>query len=142
MPEYYTILVEQHTKVLMAETGVTSSTADTMTMMVDLLAHTKAMAVMRATAVDTSCKEYLACKFLLLSNGERYKPLCTHPQNGHAEGKKPCPTTVEGMKTLMVDYKVPRVAAPRASRKDKDNQGRAFAKTQEQEWANTETTLT
>ena len=105
----------------MAEAGVTSSTAYTMTTTVALLAHAKAMSVMRAKAVDTSCKEYLACKFLLLSNGERYKPLRTHLENSHADGKKPYPVTVEGMKTLMVDYKAPGVAAPRAARKDNND---------------------
>ena len=87
----------------MAAAGVTSSTADTMTTTAELLDHAKAIAVMRAKAVESSCEEYLACKFLLLSNGERYKPLRTHLENGHAEGKRPYPTTVEGMKTLMVD---------------------------------------
>jgi hypothetical protein len=66
MPGYHPVLVEQHMEVLIAEAGVTSATADTMTTMAELLAHAKAMAVMRAKAVGTSCEEYLACKFLLL----------------------------------------------------------------------------
>ena len=73
---------------------------------------------MRAKAVDTSYEEYLACKFLLISTGERYTPLRTHLMNGHAEGKKPYPTKVEGMKTLTTNYKAPGVTAPRAARKD------------------------
>ena len=115
-------------EVLMAAAGVTLGAADTMTTTTELLAHAKAMAVMRAKVVEISCKEYLACKFLLLSNGERYKPLRMHFENGHAEGKKPYPTTAEGMKTLMVDYKAPGVAAPRAGRTDNKDQGLAFAK--------------
>ena len=126
--------------VLIAEAGVTSNTADTRTTMTELPAHAKAMTVTRANVVDTSCEEYLACKFLLLSNEERYKPLHTHLENGHAEGKKPYPTIVEGMKTLMVDYKAPGVAAPRATRKDNADQGLFFAETQE--CANTKKTLT
>ena len=112
--------MEQHMELLMNAAWVTSSTADTMTTTAELL-DAKVMTVMRANAVDTSCKEYLACKFLLLSNGERYKPLRTHLENGHVAGKNLYPTTVEGMKTLMVNYKAPGVAAPRATRKDDDN---------------------
>ena len=103
MPGYHPVLVEQHMNVLMAKAGVTSTAADTMTTRTDLLADAEAMAVMRTKPVETSYKEYLAYKFLLLSNGERYKPLHTHLESGLAKGKKPYPTTVEGMKTLMVD---------------------------------------
>ena len=46
------------------------------------------MVPVREKAVETSCKEYIAYKFLLLSNGERYKSLRTHLENGHVEGKK------------------------------------------------------
>ena len=91
----------------MAEAGVTLATADTMATTAELLAHAKAMSVMRAKDMETSCKEYLACKFLLLLNGERYKLLRTHLENGHAKGKKPHPTTVKGITTLMVNYKAP-----------------------------------
>ena len=43
------------------------------------------------------------------------------------------------MKTLMVDYKAPGVAAPGAARKDDNDQGLAFTKTQK--WAKTKKTL-
>ena len=139
VPGYHPVLVEQHMDVLMAEAGVTLATAGTMTTTTKLLAHTETIAVMRAKAAETSCEEYLACKFLLLSNGERYKPLCKHLENRHTKGKKPYPTTVEGTKTLMVDYKTPGVATPRATRKDDDDQGLTFAKIQE--WARMKKTL-
>ena len=88
---YHTVLVEQHMTLLMAAAGVTATTTDTMTTTTDLLSHTKAMSTMREKAVETSCKEYLAYKFLLLSIGERYKPLRTHLENGYSKGKKPYP---------------------------------------------------
>ena len=47
------------------------------------------------------------------------------------EKKEPYLTTVTGMKTLMVEYKALGVKAPRAAKKNKDDQGVAFAKTQE-----------
>jgi hypothetical protein len=95
MPGYHPVLVEQHMELLMEAAGVTSSTAGTLTTTAELLDHAKAMTAMREKAVETSCEEYLACKFLLLSNGERYKPLRTHLENGHAEGKKPYPISVD-----------------------------------------------
>ena len=106
---------------LMAADGVMADTAAIMTRTTNLLTHAKVMAITREKAVETSCEEYLACKFLLLSNGERYTPLRAHLEDGHAEGKKPYPITGEGMKTLMVDYKAQVVAAPRAAKKDEDN---------------------
>ena len=49
---------------------------------------------------------------------------------------------MEGIKTLMGDYKAPGVAAPRTTWKDDNDQGLVFAKTQEPEWANRKKTLT
>ena len=140
MPGYHPVLVEQYMALLMEAVGVMATTADILTITTDLLGDMKGMITMREKAAETSCKEYLACKFLLLSNGERYKPLWTHLENGHTGGKKPHPTTVDGMKTLMVDYKAPGVTAPKATKKDEDNPGLAFAETQE--WVNTKKTLT
>ena len=131
MPGYHPVLVKQHMDVLMTEVGVTAATEGTLTTKEELLAHAEKMAIMRAKAVETSCKEYLACKFLLLSNGEQVTPLRIHLKNGQAKGKKPYPTTVKGMKTLMVDYNAPGVAAPRPGRKDDNDQEFAFAETQE-----------
>ena len=68
-----------------------------------------------------SCKEYLACKCLLLTNGERYKPLWIHLENGNVKGKKPYPLTVKWMKTLMVNYRAWRVTLPEATKKTNNN---------------------
>ena len=123
---YPPVLVEQHMTLLMEAAGMAADTADTMTTTTDLLAHAKAVATMREKAVKTSCEEYIACKFFLLANGERLEPLHTHLENGLSEGKKPYPTTVEGMKTIMVDYKAPGVTAPTAAKKNKDDYGVAL----------------
>ena len=84
MPGYHPVLVEQHMDVQMAEAGVTAATVGTMTTKEELLAHTEKIAVMKMKAMETNCKEYLTCKFILLLNGERFKPLRTHLNNGHA----------------------------------------------------------
>ena len=47
------------------------------------------------------------------------------------EGPKPYPTTLEGMKVLMVDFKASGVMATTAATKNKKDQGVAFAETQE-----------
>ena len=131
MPGYHPMLVEQQMTLLMKAAGVTTTTVDTLTTTIDLLDHPKVMATMREKVVKRSCKEYLLCKFLLLANRERHKPLRTHLENGHIEQKKPYPTIVEDMKTLMADYTVPGGAAPTAARKSVDDQGVVFAETQE-----------
>ena len=81
---------------------------------------------MREKAVKTSCEEYLNYKFLLISNGKRYKPLQTHLKNRHGKSKKPYPTALERINTLMVDYKAPGMAAPQAEKQDKNDQGLDF----------------
>ena len=106
---------------------VTATTVDILKTTTDLLANVKDMATMREKGVKTVCKEYLTCKFLLLANGEKYKPLCTHLENRHTKQRKAYPTTVEEMKTLMVDCKAPGGTAPTTAKKNKDNQEVAFA---------------
>ena len=85
MSGYHPVLVEQHMDVLMTKAGVTAATTGTLTTTTELLSHAEMIAVMKMKAVETSCVEYLACKFLLLPNGERFKPLRTHLKNGHRD---------------------------------------------------------
>ena len=75
MPGYHPVLVEHHLTLLMAAVGVTTDMTATMTSTTNMLAHAKDMATMMGKVVKTSCEEYLACKFLLVSNEERYTPL-------------------------------------------------------------------
>ena len=37
----------------------------------NLMSHTKVMTMMRDKAIATSCREYIAYKFLLLANGQQ-----------------------------------------------------------------------
>ena len=75
MPGYHLVLVEKDVEMLIEAAGVTTTMSNIMTITTNLPAHTRDMVTMREKAVATSFKEYLACKFLLLANGERYKPL-------------------------------------------------------------------
>ena len=88
---------------VMEASRVTASTLGTVMTTTDLLAHTKDMSTMREKVIETSRKEYIACKFLLLANGGRYKSLRTHLEKGHVENKKPRPPTAESIKNLMAD---------------------------------------
>ena len=68
MPGYHPVLVEQHMDVLITKAGVTAATADTLATKEELLAQAEKITVMKMKAMETSCEEYPACKFLLLSN--------------------------------------------------------------------------
>ena len=74
---------------LMEAAGVTVTMEDAMTSATNLLVHVEDMETMREKVVATSCEVYLACKFLLLTNGERCKPMWTHLENEHTEENNP-----------------------------------------------------
>ena len=100
VPRYHLVLVDQHMVLLTDAAGVTSTAANTMTMMNNLLVHAKSM----ASALGRRRSRRAASNTFRVSSffrkiWEGYKPLQTHLENGHAEGKKPYPPTVKGMKT-------------------------------------------
>jgi hypothetical protein len=132
MPGYHTVLVEQHMKLMMEATGVTSTT-DHGRRHDDYGGPAGPREGHVVYARQGGSGELRGIPRVqvppLLANGGRYKPLRTHLENGHTEGKRPYPSTVEGMKTLMVDYRVPGVAVPTTTERGDDHQGVAFTET-------------
>ena len=62
--------------------------------------------------MENSCKEYLACFFLLLSDKERFKPVTTDMINNYLLGNQEYPANVLAAKRLMTDFDFSNVGRP------------------------------
>ena len=68
-------------------------------------------------ATESSCKEYLACLFLLLADEERFKPVTTKLNNNYLLGKQEYPANVLATKRLMTDFNYSNVGNPTSAEK-------------------------
>ena len=62
--------------------------------------------------MESSCKEYLACLFLLLADEEGFNPVATELSNNYLLGNKEYPANVLVKKRLMTDFDYSNVGKP------------------------------
>ena len=71
-------------------------------------------------AMESSCKELLACLFLLLGDKERFKPVTTELNNKYLLLNQEYPANVLSAKCLMTDFDYLNVSKPTSADKQQE----------------------